>query len=245
MNSMENNKSSLTIPAAIVVSGALIAGAVLYSNGDNNGANVVNVEQPAAVEQQVASTDNVRPVSDADHLRGNPDAPVVIVEYSDFECPFCKKFHNTMNQVIDEYGKDGKVAWVYRHFPLDQLHPVKARAEAIASECAADIGGKDAFWDFADRFLELSPSNNRTDLEVVFPQIVNELGLDAEKFEECVTSGKFDQKIEDDIEDAIATGGRGTPWSVVIAPNGKTFPINGAQPYSTIKQIIDLALQEK
>ncbi len=80
---------------------------------------------------------------DRDHIRGNPDAPVTLVEYSDFECPFCKRFHPTVKRIVDEYG--GRVRWVYRHFPLDEIHPVKARREAAAAECAAELGGNDAF----------------------------------------------------------------------------------------------------
>lgn len=242
MEQETQTKNNLAIPVAIVIAGVLVAGAVIFSNNNSS-------PTPTAVdEQQVAqqgSTDNVRPVTNEDHIKGNPNADVVIVEYSDFECPFCKRFHDTMNQVMDEYGASGQVAWVYRQFPLDQLHPVKARAEAIASECVNEIGGNDAFWQFADRFFELTPSNNQTDIETVIPQIVREIGTDEQKFNTCMNSGKYDQHIEEDIANAVETGGRGTPWSVVIAPNGKTFPLNGAQPYGSVKQLIEIALQEK
>lgn len=133
----------------------------------------------------------------------------------------------------------------FRHFPLDQLHPVKARAVAVASECASEQGGNESFWKFSDRYMELTLSNNKTPIETVIPQIVQEIGLNESAFQTCFESGKYDQHIEDDIENAIATGGRGTPWSVVIAPNGKTFPLNGAQPLEAVKQLINLAAQEK
>ena len=246
---MEDNKSNsnaLMIPVAIVIAGVLVAGAVIYSN--NNTSQVAGTndsDRKAEVAQPTGSTDSLRKITREDHIKGNPDAAVKIVEYSDFECPFCKRFHNTMNQVIDEYGKSGEVAWVYRHFPLDQLHPVKARAEAIASECAAELAGNDGFWEFADRFFELTPSNNQTNIDTMLPQIAQEIGLDTTKFEECMQSGRYDQHIEEDIQDAVATGGRGTPWSIVIAPNGKTFPLNGSQPYTSVKQLIELALKEK
>lgn len=89
----------------------------------------------------------IPPVSDQDHVRGNRGAKVLLIEYSDFECPFCSNFHATAQQIIDEYGDD--VAWIYRHYPLDQLHP-NARPAAIASECVTEIGGDEAFWKFAD-----------------------------------------------------------------------------------------------
>ena len=149
-----------------------------------------------------------------------------------------------MNEVMKEVD-DGQVAWVFRHFPLDQLHPIKARAVAVASECASEQGGNESFWKFSDRYMELTLSNNKTPIETVIPQIVQEIGLNESAFQTCFESGKYDQHIEDDIENAIETGGRGTPWSVVIAPNGKTFPLNGAQPLDAVKQLINLAAQEK
>lgn len=186
----------------------------------------------------------VRPVAkDRDHIRGNPDAPVTLIEYSDFECPFCKRFHLTAKQVMDEFK--GKVRWVYRHFPLDELHPVKARREAVASECAAEIGGNDAFWKFADRFYELTPSNNRTDIDKLVPQIAREIGLDKAKFASCLASGRHDRRVQEDVESATASGGRGTPWSIVVSKSGKTYPLSGAQPYAAVKQLIDLALRDK
>ena len=237
--------NNLSIPTAIVIAGILVAGAVLLGTPNNSNREEVKVPQPRGVEQQAEGLENMREISRNDHILGNFDAPVKIVEYSDFECPFCKRFHGTMGQVMDEYGKDGKVAWVYRHFPLDQLHPVKARKEAVASECANELGGNDAFWKFANRFYELTPSNNQTDIDTVLPQIAKEIGLDVILFNACLESGKYDKHIEDDVENAIVTGGRGTPWSIVVAKNGKKYPLSGALPYDSVKQLIELALQEK
>ena len=185
----------------------------------------------------------VRPVSKDDHVRGNPRAPVTLIEYSDFECPFCKRFHATAKKAVDE--SNGQVKWVYRHFPLDELHPVKARKEAAASECAAEIGGNDAFWKFADRFYELTPSNNRTDIDTVIPQIAREIGLDIARFASCLASNRYDRRIQEDYQNAVASGGRGTPWSIVVSRSGKAYPLSGAQPYATLKQLIDRALKEK
>ena len=242
MNETTPNAASLTAPVAIVIAGILIAGAVLYSNkGQSSGA----VEDGQGIAQAAGSTISVRPVNDSDHIQGNPDALVKIVEYSDFECPFCKRFHETMNQIMDEYGNSGQVAWVYRHFPLDQLHPKNARIEAVASECVNELGGNDAFWRFANRLFELTPSNDQTDAKTVIPQIVRELGINEQDFNTCMDSGKYDKHIESDIANAVETGGQGTPWSIVIAENGKTFPLSGAQPYASVKQLIEIALQDK
>lgn len=186
---------------------------------------------------------NVRPVGKDDHVRGNPNAPVTLIEYSDFECPFCKRFHATLKQVVDE--SKGQVKWVYRHFPLDQLHPVKARKEAVAAECAAELGGNEAFWKFADRFYELTPSNNQTDLDRVLPQIAREIGLDAAQLASCLASGRHEQRVEADYRNAVATGGNGTPWSIVVSKSGRAYPLSGAQPHAAVKQLVELALQDK
>ncbi|MGH6886162.1 MAG: DsbA family protein, partial [Geminicoccales bacterium] len=174
---------------------------------------------------------------------GNPDAPVTLIEYSDLECPFCKSFHPTVKKLVDE--SNGQVRWVYRHFPLDQIHPVKARKEAAASECAAELGGNDAFWRFADRFFEVTPSNNKTDIDAVLPRIAREIGLDAAKFASCLASGRHDRRVEEDVQNAIATGGTGTPWSIIVSKSGKTYPLSGAQPYGAVKQLVDLAGRDK
>lgn len=243
---MKNNSQYL-IPGAIVIAGAFIAGAMIF-NGSNGGYIAANsgtdrTNEGTQQEQPSGSTDDVRPVDDSDHIKGDPDAPVKIVEYSDFECPFCQRFHNTMNQIMDKYGESGEVAWVYRHFPIEQLHS-KAPEVALASECVASIGGNDAFWQFTDRYFEVSPSNNQTDIETVIPQLVEETGIDQAAFQECLDSRELTGLVEEDFNNAVASGGRGTPWSILIGPNGDTFPINGAQPMSAVEQLIDIARGE-
>lgn len=118
------------------------------------------ISAKAKLPKTSGESSNVRKVDDSDHLRGDPKASVKVVEFSDLECPFCKRFHLTMQQLMEGYS--GKVAWVYRHFPLDSLHP-KARKEAEASECAAELGGNDGFWAYIDKLFEITPSNNGLD----------------------------------------------------------------------------------
>lgn len=241
MNDTQQKTNNFMIPLSIIVAGGLIAGAVFFGNRETTS----NTQPTQVAQYPTDSTDAVNSITSADHIRGNPDASVKIIEYSDFECPFCKQFHDTMNQIMDEYGENGEVAWIYRHFPLDQLHPVKARLEAVTSECVAEIGGNDAFWQFADKFFEATPSNNQTDVDVVLPKIIEELGLSQSAIDTCVLSGTYDQHIQDDIDNAIATGGRGTPWSIIINSNGETFPLSGAQPYQSVKQLIDISLKSQ
>jgi protein-disulfide isomerase len=204
-------------------------------------------EHEAAENKRREAAGAVKPVTKKDHIRGDPSAPVKVVEFSDFECPFCKRVHPTLNRITKEYGETGKVALVYRHFPLDSLHK-KARKEAQASECANELGGNNAFWAYADKLFEITPSNDGLDPSLL-PKIAKDVGLDRGKFETCLAGdargGKYAERIESDVQDATASGGEGTPYVVVIAADGEIFPITGAQPYSAFKSIIDLALTKK
>lgn len=235
----QSKQNNLAIPIAIVFAGVIIAGGLYFGM---NGVGAGKESQPQGAERPTGDLEAMMPVTSDDHIRGNANAPVKIVEYSDFECPFCKRFHETMQQMTAEYGD--KVAWVYRHYPLDQLHS-KARKEAVASECANELGGNDAFWKFTDRFFELTPSNDQTDIDTVLPQIAREIGLDEARFASCLGSKKYDAHVEGDVQNATATGGNGTPWSIVVAPSGKKYPLSGAQPYEAVKQLIEIALKDK
>lgn len=179
---------------------------------------------------------NIKAVTTDDHVRGDLNkAQAVVVEFSDLECPFCKRFHNTMKQVVDVY--DERVAWVYRHFPLDQLHS-KARKEAEATECAAELGGNKGFWAYIDKLFEVTPSNNRLKLEQL-PEIAKQIGLDTKEFQNCLDSGRYADKVQSQYQDAVDSGGRGTPYSVVLTRDGQKIPISGALSLEKVKTILD------
>lgn len=236
---MESKKQleKLATPLAIVIAGIIIGGALYFSLG-NRSSSANGIAQPQ--QQQTGDLELMKAVTSQDHIRGNPDAPVKIVEYSDTECPFCKRFHETMRQVVDS---NTNVAWIYRHFPLDQLHK-KARKEAVATECANELGGNDVFWKYLDRLFAVTPANDGLD-PAELPKIAQFVGLDVTKFNECLTSSRYDKHIEEEVQNAVATGGNGTPWSIVVAVNGKKYPLSGAQPYDSVKQLVELALKEK
>lgn len=233
---MQNKISPST---AIIIAGVIIAGAIFLTNKTPAGGTAV--QQPQGAPQQTGDLEAMAAISPTDHIRGNINAPVKIVEYSDTECPFCKQFHGTLKQAVAEYGE--QIAWVYRHFPLDSLH-AKARKEAEATECAAELGGNDKFWAYLDRLMEVTPSNDGLD-SAELPKIAQYVGLDVTKFTTCLSSGKYAQKIEEHVKDAIATGGQGTPWSIVVGKGDKKYPLSGAQPYPNVKQLIEAALQGK
>lgn len=183
---------------------------------------------------------NIQPVTADDHIRGDLNtAQAIVVEFSDTECPFCKRFHPTMQQVVDDYG--GQVAWVYRHFPLDSLHP-KARKEAEATECAAELGGNDGFWAYLDRLFEITPANNGLD-PAELPEIAKFVGLNVADWQTCLDSGKYKDKIQSQYQDAVTSGGTGTPYSVVLTRDGQRIPLNGALPLAQVKSTLDALIQ--
>ena len=177
------------------------------------------VAQPAA---------DVPPVAADDHVRGNKNAPITIIEYSDFECPFCERFHPTMQKIVQDY--DGKVKWVYRHFPLS-FHP-NAMPAAEAAECASEQG---KFWEFADALFE-----NQDRLgDDLYAELVGTLGLKKADFDACRASDKYISQISAELDAGSAAGINGTPGSFIIDANGNAQLISGALPYDSIKQAID------
>ena len=219
----------------------VLLGLVLKDKKDNG---ALGLAAPAAGEVAGAANPTpqditVKEVTGEDWIRGNAEAKITLVEYSDLECPFCKNFHETMKQVMADYGQD--VRWVWRHFPLTQLHP-KAVKEAEAAECAGELGGNEAFWKYIDRIFEVSPGNNGLD-PAELPKIAKETGLDEGKFTACLDSGKYAQKIEAAINEASLAGAQGTPYSVILAGEDK-IPVSGALPLSDIKSYLDSALKQ-
>ncbi len=231
--------NKLAVPLAIIVAGGLMAGALYFSNIKS--AEVSKKQAQADNTGQAQVTGDMRPVSADDHILGNPNAQLVLVEYSDTECPFCKVFHQTLQRMMSEYGKDGKIAWVYRHFPIDQLHS-KARKEAEATECANELGGPAKFWEYINLVYQTTNSNNSLD-PAELPKIAKTVGLDVKAFNTCLDSGKYAAKVEADYQDAVKSGGRGTPHSILITKDGTKTPIDGAYPYDQLKTILDAALK--
>jgi protein-disulfide isomerase len=223
MISKKSGKTNLLIPITIVI-GALI---ISYS--------VLNRTKPDDIKPSFKSG-ALRQVDVQDHILGNPEARVKIVEYSDLQCPFCKRYHSSLKQMIDEYGTDGEVAWVYRHFPIEQLHPF-AKPLAIATECAGKLGGNELFWELTDEIFESSPKDNRE-----LKRLVVDLHLKSDSFDECFASGEFDDTINQSINDAVAAGAQGTPFTIVIAGDGSQERFSGAVPYADLKTSVETAL---
>lgn len=229
----------ISLPVSIVLAGLLIAGGI-YLNGR------ITKENPTTGQKQQQASQNlsnvIRPIDANDHILGSSKARILVVEYSDTECPFCKTFHTTMNSIMQEYGKDGNVAWVYRHFPIAQLHP-KSFKESEATECAWSLGGNSKFWEYINKLYETTPSNNGLDPKEL-TNIAKQVGLSSTAFDTCLNSGEFASRINADIQNAQELGISGTPSSVIIDTKTNEFhSINGAYPYAQVKSVIDLILQ--
>ncbi len=232
-SSVSNNKNQFNIAGAIIVAGVLIAGAILIKSGTPTA-----VAPTDGTVQNVANI-KIRPVSTDEHILGNPNAKVTIVEYSDSECPFCKVFDTTMHQVLTK--ENGQVAWVYRHFPIAELHP-KAFHESEAMECAWEQGGNNTFWKYADQIFARTESNNRLDIAEL-PKIASNIGLDLNKFNTCLSSGKYSDKVKADMADGTQAGVNGTPSSFILV-NGKIVDtIPGAEPLESVTAKIDSLLK--
>lgn len=198
------------------------------------GANQPAVAGPTQGKLTADQVAKIPEVTSADHILGSADAPIKLIEYSDFQCPYCSRFHPTTQQVLEEYGD--QVVLIYRHFPLDQLHP-QARPAAIASECVAELGGVSSFWKFADSVFA-----DQTKLSDI-PAIAESIGMSKSAVQNCIDSGKFDQKVEDQYQGGITAGITGTPGNFIINSKGEAWLIPGALPYDNIKAAIDEALQ--
>jgi len=174
----------------------------------------------------------VKPVDDSDHVLGPKDAKVTVIEYSDFECPFCQRFYPTVKEILKSYPKD--VRFVYRHFPLTSIHP-NAQKAAEATECAAKLGGNDAFWKLHDKIFERTP-NIAPD---VLLTLAKENGLKEADFKKCLDSGEMAAKVNQQMQDGSSAGVQGTPATFV---NGKLS--SGAIPLESLKAAIDAELKK-
>lgn len=187
---------------------------------------------------------NVRRVSATrDHIYGNPNAPISLIEYSDFECPFCKQFHQTAKAIIKTYGD--KVNWVYRHFPLN-FHNPGAQKQAEASECAHELGGNDAFWKYTDAIYERTKSNGSGFPLNQLTPLAKELGLDGKQFTQCVETGKHEHRVKEDLAEGGKIGITGTPANILLHnKTGEVVLKSGAQPLEAFKPDIARMLEKK
>lgn len=238
LNQHQGSKSNF-LAVSIMIGALIIGGSLVYSANFRNG----NMGNPTAqVAGQAAKTaasepSNNNPGIDDDVILGDPKAGVTLIEFGDYQCPFCKKmFDESEPQLRNEYIKTGKLKMVYRDFPLDQIHPA-ARPAAEAAECARE---QNEYWDYHDALFE--QQNKLHEGTMNYVALAGELGLNTAQFDKCVKDGKYKAEVEKDYQDGIAAGVTGTPSNFIIAGDFVKF-LPGAHPYENFKAAIEEALQ--
>ncbi len=182
----------------------------------------------------------VEPLQLDDHVLGDRSARITLIEYSDYACPYCKRFHATVHRVVEHY--QGKVNWVYRHFPLS-IHNPGAEMAAAGAECAAELGGNAAFWTFSDRIFQRALPADRAISTSGLISLAAKLGLARGQFKHCLDSGRTRAAVRADVVAGEQAGITGTPASFVYDnSSGTTVPLVGARPYEQFTRIIDQLL---
>ena len=218
-------KSGSVIPLAIIMGGLILAGAVYITvSTSENG--------------PTGDPSLVRPVDASDHISGNPAAPVILIEYADFECEFCRGINDTLHNVVANTGTGGEVAVVFRHFPITEKHPTAFLA-ARAAECVALTAGTDAFWKFADSLFANQPIDPNT-----LGSLASSAGAPSAAFTACYVNAEttVDSRINADRKNAIDAGAHGTPYTLLQVAGKAPVVIDGAYSYDVLKGFVDRAL---
>ncbi|HTH93446.1 MAG TPA: DsbA family protein [Candidatus Paceibacterota bacterium] len=235
------SKAPLTIAAAIVTGAAMIALALiiaLHPSGSTSATGNTAGSAPTTPTSIPASVTTLR-ASDMAHIRGDANAQILIFEYSDSDCPFCQQFHPVLQQVVKDYK--GKVAWVYRYFPLD-IHP-DSHNEAEALDCVGQLGGAKAFNGFLDAIMNvtLSPTKDTFNTLATF---ASEQGVDKNAFNTCVANPATSATIDASIKESESIGAQGTPFSIIVnTKTGKQIIIPGSYPLDAVEKDIDSLLK--
>ncbi|MEZ0208630.1 MAG: DsbA family protein [Candidatus Paceibacterota bacterium] len=223
----------LTTPLAIIIASVILGGShIIYG----------------ALAQGNATSASVlfagKPVDASDYVEGNEKSKVTIVEYSDPECPFCVTLYPTLKQIRDEY-KD-KISFVYRHFPLTQIHP-HAFDESKAIACAGILGGKDMYYEYMDALYNYKSAQQTTQLPVTGKtDLALNVGLDKVAFENCLANPTTGAIIDAATNDGVQAGVQGTPSTFILLKTKKGYEtitmVDGARPYEYVKAAVDEAL---
>lgn len=232
-------KNEKIISISILLIGVIIAVGIILSRIEFE-----NEAEPVTIQEEVVDIQNI---DNSDHILGNPNAKIVIIEYSDFECPYCQQFHPTMKRLMREYGSTGQVAWVYRHFPITEIHP-ESYQTSLASECVANLDDSDndlIFWQYVDKIFANNPV--QLDLDTLTQQAV-ELGIDEDEFRSCVTNEDYRDEVDRDMEDVDEIlkidSGFSTPYTLFFTNQGLENRISGAIPYEQLSAIVDEILAD-
>lgn len=237
------NKLIVGIATALIVV-AFLGGYVVGNLGETKTA-TQNTPQPVPTQAPIQPNPQTRIAVSIDDspVMGSPSAPVTMIEFADFQCPFCSRFFSqTLPEIEKNYIDSGKVRFVYKNMPLQNLHP-NARAAALAAECANEQG---KFWEYHNKLFENQTSWARlagTDAAKTFKQYASDLGLDANSFKSCLDSGKYADKVNKDYKDGTNYGVTGTPTFFIGNDKKGYMELGGAQPFSAFQQVLDSELR--
>ena len=203
---------------------------------------IAKLESKILKTQQASEQPSLQPISvsiDDDPTRGDQDAPIIIVEFSDFQCPFCARFQiQTLPLILEQYIETGKVKFVYRDFPIQNSHP-NAMPAAVASECAHE---QDKYWEYHDALFENQAVWNKMEITsaiTIFKKFATELNLSQEQFDSCLDSGKYIEEIKNDLKDGTNYEITGTPGFFIGNDSIGFVKLDGAQPFVAFERIID------
>lgn len=226
----ESKSGIFWIPVSIIIAGFLIAAAVVFSNSIKNPDAIKGSAEeylPEQEERPAPGSEFVNVSKDDDPSTGPENAAVEIIEFSDFECPYCTRHSDTMKKIKAEYGD--KVSITFRDYPLE-FHQ-HAHVAAQAAECADD---QKKFWEFHDLLFASKEELNKENIK----KYAKDLGLDTNIFNSCLDTEKYKDEVDKDIKDGVEAGITGTPATFV---NGRK--VIGAQAYEVFKGIIDKELE--
>ena len=236
----------ISVQSALLIGSALISLSILISGGVVKLKNSPSVLGQATIPTTTPGVDQgqIATVSgDDDPVLGSSSAPITIIEFSDYECPYCKRhFDQTYGQLKTDYIDTGKVKLIYRDLPLS-FHEPEASKEALAANCSRDQGGDSVYFKFHDEVFKKTKSNGEGLGENGIYQISKDLGLNQTDFKNCIDNQKYAKEIKDDVSEASKIGAGSTPSFYI----GKSSPNNviqgiylrGAQPFDQFKKVID------
>ena len=231
---MENKKNQLNIGLAIIVAAVIIAGAIFLKGGKAPVA-------PAPVKggSPAATVGTIKPVSASDFIQGNPNSKVVLVEYADYQCPFCGRFYSdTVQSIEKDYVTTGKIAYVYRDFAFLGAESQKS---AEAASCANDQG---KYWEYHNYlFTHQSGENQGNFADNKLEAFAGTLGLDTNQFNTCLESGKYTQAVKNSTAEGTSIGVNGTPHSFILVDGKVVSDVNGAYPLADVTAKLDAALK--
>jgi len=246
-NESKSSSNTNKIFIILLVVAAFVIGMLWQKNqalekGQGSGSGIITPPGPVSGTQPdpITLAKNAKPVSDTEHIRGDKNAPITWIEYSDLECPYCKQIHPDLLKLVDAYK--GKVRWVFRHFPLESIH-ANAKPLAVGSECANELGGETAFWKFIDAVYADSFTAGDT-ITTTMVNVAQTIGVNKAQFQSCLSTTKYAQKISDEIADGTKAGIQGTPGNIIMNAKGDVEVIPGAYPYEQLKAVVERLLSK-